>query len=111
MITEEVQVTDVTGADFVFEDNYALPTLSQVETFINENGHLPEIPSANEMIQNGIELGDMNMKLLQKIEELTLYLLEKDKQYEELQETSAQQTALLEQLAKKVEQLENANHD
>ena len=75
IITEEVKVQDVSGADFVFEEDYALPTLSQVESFINQNGHLPDIPPATEMQENGIELGDMNMKLLQKIEELTLYVL------------------------------------
>ena len=68
-------------ADFVFYENYELPTLLEVEQYIKENGHLKDIPSEVEVEQNGIELGEMNKLLLQKIEELTLYLIEKDKQF------------------------------
>ena len=91
IIGEEVKVQDVSGADFVFEEDYALPTLSQVETFIDEHGHLPDIQSATEMQTEGIELGDMNMKLLQKIEELTLYVLQ-------LEQKNIQQDRIIEQL-------------
>ncbi len=73
-----------TWADFVFEDDYKLPTLKEVEEHINAFGHLENIPSAKEVEKNGIELGEMNKLLLQKIEELTLYLIEKDKQMEKL---------------------------
>jgi len=71
-------------ADFVFEDDYKLPTLKEVEDHIKAFGHLENIPSAKEVEKNGIELGEMNKLLLQKIEELTLYLIEKDKQMEKL---------------------------
>ena len=71
-------------ADFVFESDYNLPTLSEVESYIDQNGHLKDIPSAEEVEQNGIELGEMNKLLLQKIEELTLYLIEKDKEIKTL---------------------------
>ena len=63
-------------ADFVFEKNYNLPSIEEVEKFINENGHLENIPSAKNVEKNGIELGEMNKLLLQKIEELTLYIIE-----------------------------------
>ena len=66
----------VPGPDYVFADHYRLTTLKEVEDFIQQNKHLPEIPSAKEMEANGVELGTMNMLLLKKIEELTLYLLE-----------------------------------
>jgi len=56
-----------------------------VEDYINKNNHLPEIPSEEEVSENGINLGEMNSKLLQKIEELTLYLIEQNKKIEELQ--------------------------
>ena len=67
-------------ADFVFEKDYELPTLEDVELFINENGHLKDIPSNEEVEENGIEVGEMNKLLLQKIEELTLYLIEQNKE-------------------------------
>ena len=82
---QEVKVTIAAGADFVFADDYALPTLQQVESFIKENRHLPEIPSAAEMQENGLHLAEMNIKLLQKVEELTLYVIEQQKQIQILQ--------------------------
>jgi len=81
---EEVKV--YTGwADFVFEDNYQLPTLAEVESHIKEKGHLKDIPSALEVKENGIYLGEMNAKLLQKIEELTLYLIKQEKRIKVLE--------------------------
>ncbi len=77
---QEVKVTINAGADFVFEDNYKLPSLEKLETFIKNNKHLPEIASEKEMKDNGLYLAEMNIKLLQKIEELTLYTIEQDKQ-------------------------------
>jgi hypothetical protein len=73
------------GADFVFEDNYNLRNLSEVETFIKQNKHLPEVPTATEVQENGVSLGEMQTKLLQKIEELTLYIIEQDKRIKELE--------------------------
>ena len=75
----EVKV-ETAWADFVFKPDYKLRTLSEVEQFIKVNNHLPEIPSEAEVKENGISVGEMNSKLLQKIEELTLYLIEKDKE-------------------------------
>ncbi|KAF2516898.1 hypothetical protein E0W68_11830 [Flavobacterium salilacus subsp. salilacus] len=73
-----------TWADYVFEEDYKLPTLEEVEQHIVEKGHLIDIPSAQEVEENGIELGEMNKLLLQKIEELTLYTIEMNKQVQEL---------------------------
>lgn len=73
-------VVNTTGADFVFDRKYSLPNLSDVKGYIEMNHHLPQIPSAEEMKKNGMDVGDLNTKLLQKVEELTLYLIEKDKQ-------------------------------
>jgi len=70
--------------DYVFKPEYQLPSLSETEQFINENGHLPEIPKANEIESDGIPLGKMNTLLLKKIEELTLHLIEKDKEITEI---------------------------
>ncbi|MGX1931318.1 hypothetical protein [Flagellimonas sp. 2504JD4-2] len=74
---EEVKVDlSVPGPDYVFKKDYDLKSLEEVQSYINEHGHLPNIPSASEMEANGIQLGEMNMKLLEKIEELTLYVIE-----------------------------------
>jgi len=79
--SEEVRVEAV-GADFVFAPDYNLMPLTKIEAFVNKNHHLPEVPSAAEMQANGVELGKMNMLLLQKIEELTLHQIEQEKKGE-----------------------------
>lgn len=77
-------VVNSTGADFVFDSNYKLPTLEQVEEYIKANKHLPEIESADAMERNGLEVGKMEIKLLQKIEEMTLYIIELKKEVGDL---------------------------
>jgi len=72
----KVELAAGTGPDYVFEPDYDLLTLEETKEYIEEHKHLPEIPSAREMEENGIEIGDMNMRLLKKIEELTLYQIE-----------------------------------
>lgn len=81
-----VNLNGVGGADFVFADDYCLRPLSEVQSFIQENRHLPEIQSAAEMQQNGVSVNELQFQLLQKIEELTLYIIEQDKQIQELQQ-------------------------
>ena len=71
-------------ADFVFEDDYKLPTLQEVEAYIKKNGHLENIPSAAQVAENGIDIGEMNKLLLQKVEELTLYMIGLQKEVETL---------------------------
>jgi hypothetical protein len=78
--TEVKVTTTVPAPDYVFEKDYTLPSLDQVKTYIEENKHLPEVPSAKEMEKNGVQLGEMNMLLLKKIEELTLYVIELKKE-------------------------------
>ncbi len=70
------------GADFVFEPTYKLRSLSELETFIRTNKHLPDIAPAKEMQENGVSAGEMQAKLLQKVEELTLYVIEQQKTIE-----------------------------
>ncbi|ACU03285.1 hypothetical protein [Pedobacter heparinus] len=84
--TQEIKVENTNWPDYVFTKDYQLPTLRQTEQHIKEKGHLPGIPSAAEVKANGIDLGEMNAKLLQKIEELTLHLIEQNKGQKELQE-------------------------
>ncbi|SMD08352.1 hypothetical protein [Pedobacter africanus] len=76
----EIKVETANWPDYVFAKDYRLPTLQETEKHIKEKGHLQGIPSAEEAKTNGIDLGEMNAKLLQKIEELTLHLIEKDKE-------------------------------
>jgi hypothetical protein len=75
----EIKVQTTGWSDFVFKKEYNLPTLEEVEKHIAEKGHLENIPSEEEVLKNGINLGEMNAKLLQKIEELTLYMIEMKK--------------------------------
>lgn len=98
---EEVKVQIIGGADFVFENTYTLKSLEEIEKFINQNKHLPEIASEEEMIKNGLEIGEMNIKLLQKIEELTLYLIEQNKELKELKKLTVQQQVEIQQLKNK----------
>lgn len=86
MIAEQVKVKkQVNWPDFVFAKEYKLPTLASIEQFINENKHLPEIPSAKEVEKDGQDLGEMNRLLLKKVEELTLYLIDQNKKFESQQ--------------------------
>ena len=81
--TVEVRV-EPGWSDYVFEKNYHLRPLEEVKQFIDQNGHLPEVPSAVEVKENGINLGETDALLLKKIEELTLYMIELKKENEEL---------------------------
>lgn len=76
---QDVMVENQNWPDYVFSKDYSALSLSQIDKFIQVNHHLPEIPSASEVREKGIDLGDMNAKLLQKIEELTLHLIELNK--------------------------------
>jgi hypothetical protein len=84
MICEELKVklANTGWPDYVFDKEYKLPSLTQVEKFIEQNKHLPNIPSAAEVEKNGIEVGDMQKRVMEKIEELTLYIIELKKDIE-----------------------------
>ncbi|MFT4803565.1 MAG: hypothetical protein ACI9YE_000760 [Psychroserpens sp.] len=85
ILTEKVKValkSSSDWADYVFEDNYKLMPLSEVEAFTKINKHLPNVPSADEMVNNGLELGQTTKILMEKIEELTLYVIELNKEIE-----------------------------
>lgn len=88
----EIRVDQDTWPDYVFSENYDLPPLGEVKRHIKEKGHLPNVPSAAEVQENGVQLGTMDRVLLEKIEELTLYIIEQD---EMLQKQQRQIDALL----------------
>ena len=75
----ELKVDINAGADFVFEDNYDLRSLDDLDEYLQENHHLPEIASASEMKKEGVQVGAFQIQLLQKVEELTLYTIDQEK--------------------------------
>ena len=82
---DAIVVNKVSGADFVFEDSYKLRPLNEVKDFVEKNQHLPEIPSAAEMQENGVNMNELQIQLLQKVEELTLYIIQQDQRIQELE--------------------------
>jgi hypothetical protein len=95
----EVKVTLDSWSDFVFQEDYLLIELEAVEKFIDKEDRLPDIPSEREIIENGLNLGEMDAKLLQKIEELTLYMIQMNKDVKVLKEENSE-------LKKKIVKLE-----
>jgi hypothetical protein len=81
---KEIEVALVPWPDFVFNSDYKLKPLAEVESFILENKHLPGVPTQAEIENNGLNLGEMNATLMQKVEELTLYVISLQKQIDEL---------------------------
>jgi hypothetical protein len=99
----KIRVTQSSGwADFVFEPGYKLVSLEETACFIKANKHLPDVPTASEVAKGGQDLGDMNRILLQKVEELTLHLIE-------INEKSKQQQEMINQLMEMVKQLQTAS--
>ena len=106
IISQEVTVKlQSAWPDYVFANDYKLPSLKEVEKQIKENGHLANIPSAEEVSENGIELGEMNKKLLEKVEELTLYTIQQEKAIENQNEKIDKQEKELKELKALVQKL------
>ncbi len=98
---EEVKVDlNVPGPDYVFDENYPLLPLEETKAYVEQNKHLPGIPSSAEMQQNGVNLLEMNMKLLEKVEELTLYLIEMEQRKNQLTAENKEILRRLEKLEK-----------
>lgn len=100
---KEVKV-DLLGTcvpDFVFKKDYKLMSLNDLEKFVTDKQHLPEIPSEKEMIENGLNMKEFQMKLLQKMEEMTLYIIEQNKKNEKQE----QELKILKAKIKKIESI------
>ena len=98
-IAAEMKIQQVANwPDYVFDSSYKLTPLIEVEKYIRKNKHLPEFPTAEEVGQNGIELGASQALLLKKIEELTLHLIDMEKKLSRQQEKISQQAADIKQL-------------
>lgn len=102
-------VVNTTGADFVFEPTYKLLPLNQLEKYVAINRHLPGIETANTMQKDGVDVGENQTKLLQKIEELTLYIIEENKKNSQLSKTVEAQGKLLTQLLAELEKLKKVD--
>lgn len=110
ILTEEVRVSlQSTWADYVFNKDYKLPSLVEVENHIKKRGHLINVPSAKEVAENGIELGEMTKIQQEKIEELTLYIIEQNKINEKQTQILEKQTQEIETLKALVNKLVQKN--
>ena len=107
--TRKVKVDMATWADHVFEPGYRLLSLQEVEAYINKNKHLPDVPSANTVEKEGLDLGNNQALLLQKIEELTLYLIEQDKTLKQKEEKIEELTRKMSSVEQRLMQLEKAS--
>ena len=104
--TKKVILTDTPGADFVFDPNYKLPELGTVEEHVKEHQHLPGIAPAAKMEEEGIDVAELNMQLLQKVEELYLYAIEQNKRLSEQNEQIIEQN---ERIAEQSDQITEQN--
>ncbi|WP_234859281.1 tail fiber protein [Aquimarina aquimarini] len=96
---EEVKIDlNIPAPDYVFKEDYNLRSIEEVATFIKENSHLPEIPSAKEFEQNGVMQAEMDMSLLKKIEELTLYTIQQEKKIQKLERENEELKSLSDRL-------------
>jgi hypothetical protein len=108
IFAKEVEVKANVWADYVFKKDYKLNSLEEVEKYIQKNGHLPNIPSEEDVLKNGLNVAQMNAKLMEKIEELTLYSIEQNKQIKSLQEENKamkSQSEDIKELKKQVQQI------
>ena len=97
---EEIKIDlNVPAPDYVFKNDYQLRSIEELEEFIKQNSHLPEIPSAKEFEQNGVMQAEMDMNLLKKIEELTLYTIQQQKEIENLKKENEELKSLSDRLA------------
>ncbi len=88
LYSRKVKVNVYQWPDYVFNQDYSLMSLNEVKSYIEINNHLPEVPSAEEAEMDGIDVGEMNKILLQKIEELTLYIIQQEERITQLENRS-----------------------
>lgn len=105
--TRKIKVDQSAWPDFVFNEDYSLLPLDDLEFYLKQHSHLPGIPSANDVKQNGIDLGKNQALLLQKLEELTLYLIEQNKEIEKLQKIIQEQNKKIKEQSDRTTELIN----
>jgi predicted DNA-binding protein YlxM (UPF0122 family) len=104
--TKDVIVTNTGWSDYVFQPGYRLRPLSEVSAYIQTHHHLPDIPSEAEVKEKGVSVGEMQSKLLAKVEELTLHMIQQDKENRDLREHMTQQEKENKELRERLAQLE-----
>jgi len=104
--SKKVKVEATDWPDYVFEPNFQLRPLHELESYIKVNKHLPEVPSAQEVEKDGLDLGQMDATLLKKIEELTLYTIEQEKKIHAQESENTALKELVKNLAERIEKLE-----
>jgi len=110
ILATEVKVkNDISVPDYVFEPDYELPPLDEIEAYVKAHKHLPEIPSAADIKRDGLNLAEMNLLLLKKVEELTLHLIEKTKKQERQDERIERLEELLAAMHEKQDNAEEQN--
>ena len=108
ILAKEIKIkTDISVPDYVFEPDYKMRSLAEIENYVKEHKHLPEIPSAKEIGEQGLDLATMNLLLLKKVEELTLHAIYNEKAREEQQLLIKKQEKAIVQLTKRIEYLES----
>lgn len=95
--------------DYVFKKDYQLPALADVKAYIDQNHHLPDMPSAAEVVKEGLNLGETNKQLTKKVEELTLYTIEKDEQIKAQQNELNEIKGQLRELTEQIKQMQKQN--
>jgi hypothetical protein len=102
---QKLKITQTGWADYVFNSNYKLRPLHELEAYIKANRHLPDLPTTKEVEKNGVDLGDNQTLLLKKVEELTLYAIEQNKKQEAQQKLINEQTKALQQMRQEIKNL------
>lgn len=105
---QDIIVTNTGWSDYVFRPGYRLRPLSEVSQFIQKNGHLPDIPTEAEVKEKGVSLGDMQAKLLAKVEELTLHMIQQDNENRDLRQHMTQQEKENQELRERLARLEKS---
>lgn len=105
IVAKKLTITQTGWSDYVFEKEYKLRSLQNLETFIKEKKHLPEVPAASEVEMKGVNVADMQALLLKKVEELTLYVIAQGKKIEELQQRSTSQQKEIKQQDQTIQKL------
>lgn len=106
ILATKLKITQSVWPDYVFSKEYVLPTLQELENYISQHKHLPGVPSAGDVETNDLDVGEMNKVLMEKVEELTLYLLQEHKRSNDAIEKNKELEAKIAALTKRLEILE-----
>lgn len=111
ILAKEIKVkTDISVPDYVFESEYNLMSLEEIERYVKSNKHLPEIPSSKQIKADGLDVAEMNLLLLKKIEELTLHIIAQEKLNSKQQDCIEESTKMISKMEKRLRYLESVKN-